>query len=222
MRELASSISCLVMMKNIFLQFAGLYNMTCAGVYRKVEDELSIYIQNKIPSYVPKNKLKLSICIWYLRIDIEHLNLLFLLKLHPATVERQLSYLKCFVTMPLWQSDNLGIILCHQSFLLHCLSLPCQKLLPLLESIFFPYDFKNTTHSITLINSHAVSRNTQIIFIALTFSWRRPISYRNPSIDVHRKSMDWFLYDIGLRHERVNGITVSYLKSVTVAICQMS
>ena len=158
--------------------------MTCAGVYRKVEDELSIYIQNKIPSYVPKNKLKLSICIWYLRIDIEHLNLLFLLKLHPATVERQLSYLKCFVTMPLWQSDNLGIILCHQSFLLHCLSLPCQKLLPLLESIFFPYDFKNTTHSITLINSHAVSRNTQIIFIALTFSWRRPISYRNQSIDL--------------------------------------
>ena len=36
----------------------------------------------------------------------------------------------------------------------------------------------------------------------LTLSWRRPISYRNQSIDL-RKSMDWFLYDIGLRHERV-------------------
>ena len=30
------------------------------------------------------------------------------------------------------------------------------------------------------------------------------MSYRNQSIDLLRKSMDWFLYDIGLRHERVN------------------
>ena len=30
---------------------------------------------------------------------------------------------------------------------------------------------------------------------ALTLSWRRPLSYRNQSID-------WFLYDNGLRHER--------------------
>ena len=40
----------------------------------------------------------------------------------------------------------------------------------------------------------------------LTLSWRRPISYRNQSIDLLRKSMDWFLYDIGLRHERVKKI----------------
>ena len=37
----------------------------------------------------------------------------------------------------------------------------------------------------------------------LTLSWRRPISYRNQSIDLWSKSMDWFLYDISLRHERV-------------------
>ena len=30
------------------------------------------------------------------------------------------------------------------------------------------------------------------------------ISYRNQSIDLQSKSMDWFLYDNGLRHERVN------------------
>ena len=29
------------------------------------------------------------------------------------------------------------------------------------------------------------------------------ISYRNQSIDLQSKSMDWFLYDIGLLHERV-------------------
>ena len=41
---------------------------------------------------------------------------------------------------------------------------------------------------------------------SLTLSWRRPISYRNQSIDFLRKSMDWFLYDIGLHHERVNSL----------------
>ena len=37
----------------------------------------------------------------------------------------------------------------------------------------------------------------------LTLPWRRPLSYRNQSIDLLRKSMDWFLYDSGPRHERV-------------------
>ena len=37
----------------------------------------------------------------------------------------------------------------------------------------------------------------------LTLSWRKLISYRNQSIDLLPNSMDWFLYDIGLRHERV-------------------
>ena len=39
---------------------------------------------------------------------------------------------------------------------------------------------------------------------SLTLSQRRPLSYRNQSIDLLRKSIDWFLYDNGLRHERVN------------------
>ena len=101
------------------------------------------------------SKLKLSVALqkgnWnfafafeHLWLDFELLNLLFPLKLHPATLERQLNYLKCFVTMPLWQSNNLGTILCHQNFLLHCLSLTCWKLLLVLESIwFFSYNFKN-------------------------------------------------------------------------------
>ena len=38
----------------------------------------------------------------------------------------------------------------------------------------------------------------------LTLSWRRPLSYRNQSIDLICKSMDWFLHDNGLRHDRVN------------------
>ena len=38
---------------------------------------------------------------------------------------------------------------------------------------------------------------------SLTLSRRRPLSYRNQLIDLLRKLMDWFLYDNGLRHERV-------------------
>ena len=43
-------------------------------------------------------------------------------------------------------------------------------------------------------------------FEALLFnsSWRRSLSYRNQLIDLLWKSMDWFLYDGNLRHERVN------------------
>ena len=40
----------------------------------------------------------------------------------------------------------------------------------------------------------------------LTLSWRRPISYRNQSIELQSKSMDWFLYHSGLRHERVRSL----------------
>ena len=39
--------------------------------------------------------------------------------------------------------------------------------------------------------------------LCLTLSWRRPLSYRNQSIDLRSKSINWFLYDNGLRHERV-------------------
>ena len=42
----------------------------------------------------------------------------------------------------------------------------------------------------------------------LTLSCRRPISYRNQSIDLLPKSMDWFLYDIGLHHERIKQFVI--------------
>ena len=37
----------------------------------------------------------------------------------------------------------------------------------------------------------------------LTLSRWRPLSYRNQSIDLLGKSMDWFLYENGLRPERI-------------------
>ena len=38
----------------------------------------------------------------------------------------------------------------------------------------------------------------------LTLSWRRSLSYRNQSIVLQSKSMDWFLYDRDLHQENVN------------------
>ena len=58
------------------------------------------------------------------------------------------------------------------------------------------------TFSLTSANYHNLTN--------LTLSWRRPLSYRDQSIDLLCKSMDWFLYDNGdngLRHERVKGIS---------------
>ena len=39
--------------------------------------------------------------------------------------------------------------------------------------------------------------------ILLSLSGRRSLSYRNQSIDLHSKSIDWFLYGRDLRHERI-------------------
>ena len=47
----------------------------------------------------------------------------------------------------------------------------------------------------------------------LTLSWRRALSYRNQSIDLQSKLIDWFLYNNGLCHERVNRHCNVFIKS---------
>ena len=42
----------------------------------------------------------------------------------------------------------------------------------------------------------------------LTLSWRMSLSYRNQSIDLESKPMDWFLYHRDLHHERVKLFTL--------------
>ena len=55
----------------------------------------------------------------------------------------------------------------------------------------------------------------------LTLSWRRPLSYRNQSSELLRKSMHWFLYDNGLRHKRVNGYSYSIFVVVAVVVLKI-
>ena len=45
-----------------------------------------------------------------------------------------------------------------------------------------------------------LTKKKKIAISRLTISWRRPLSYRNQSIDLQSKLIDWFLYDNGLRH----------------------
>ena len=47
--------------------------------------------------------------------------------------------------------------------------------------------------------------------VPLILSWWRPLSYRNQSTDLGSKSMDWFLYDNGLCHERVNYLMIFFI-----------
>ena len=49
--------------------------------------------------------------------------------------------------------------------------------------------------------------------LSFNFSWRRSLSYINQSIDLLCKLMDWFLYDNGIRHERVKVNELRYYGS---------
>ena len=122
------------MLKNILLQFTELYNLTC--VYCRVEDKLSIYIKTA-PSCIQKNKLKLCFCVWTRMTWPQIFESNFSLKYHPTTLEKQLICLKWFARVSLWQSNNLGTMLYHQSFLVQYLLSTCCNFFPFLESIWY-------------------------------------------------------------------------------------
>ena len=53
----------------------------------------------------------------------------------------------------------------------------------------------------------------------LTISWWRSLSYRNQSIDLLYKSMDWFLYDRDLRYEKVKGTFICLFLVLLFSLC---
>ena len=76
--------------------------------------------------------------------------------------------------------------------------------------VFFKYLANILQHSSLLPwrfwkqNRKCIAIDLCPFLLYLSLLWRRPLSYRNQSIDLLRKSMDSFLYDNGHRHERVN------------------
>ena len=87
-------------------------------------------------------------------------------------------------------------------FIFHFSQWTCYCLKPWMDWFDFRISEKNIFKSV--IQYHTT--RTRDLLNNLTLSRRRPLSYRNQSIDLLRKSMDWFLYDNGLRLERVKGL----------------
>ena len=81
---------------------------------------------------------------------------------------------------------------------------------PLLANAFLAYHEQNYPLKYTPLHYRQYFDVMFVLFKSsdhLTLSRQRSISYRNQSIDLQNKSMDWFLYDIGLRRERVKTIS---------------
>ena len=55
-----------------------------------------------------------------------------------------------------------------------------------------------------------------LLALGIKFFMTQVLSYRNKSIDLHSKLMDWFLYDRNLRHERVKGLSTLVRPSFTM------
>ena len=87
----------------------------------------------------------------------------------------------------------------------------------------FCYKRSAVCSNIFLFDRSMLIKNEMIVSLQLlTLSRWRPISYRNQSIDLQSKSMDWFLYDIGLHRERINIIKCFCLKFVINKIFTMT
>ena len=110
---------------------------------------------------------------------------LIFLKLRPGYVIS--FYFKSIIYFPVPRWSNLG-----------CLKIPPHK-----TKI---YGRQSVNVSYIYIWNYLQMHHKNIMFyqLSLTLSWRRPLSYKNQFFDLLRKSVDWFLYDNGLRHERVN------------------
>ena len=63
--------------------------------------------------------------------------------------------------------------------------------------------------SIMHYNTYQITPGVWWMKRVLSFSWRRSLLYRNQSIDLQNKSMNWFLYDRNFRHERVNALLLA-------------
>ena len=62
-------------------------------------------------------------------------------------------------------------------------------------------------------------RINKLAISELTLSGRGSLSYRNQSIYLQSKSIDWFLYDSGLRHERVKVLKSTF--HISLIVCTL-
>ena len=136
-------------------------------LYCRVEDKLFVCIKTKTHSFILKKKLNFAFTFEHAWFDLVFLNILLPLKFYSITLERQAIYLKCFLTMPLWQSNDLSTMFCHQNFLVQCLLSIFFKPSSLYrEYLTFFREFETMECLMSLFNSKVASRVPPIIFIA--------------------------------------------------------
>ena len=80
-----------------------------------------------------------------------------------------------------------------------------------------------TSHQKTLVAfTYALDKIYKCVWpidhYSLTLSWRKSLLYRNMSIDLLWKSMDWLLYDGDLHHERVKLVIGNLSLEVTATV----
>ena len=81
----------------------------------------------------------------------------------------------------------------------------------LLATLAFFKHFRKT------VSAYVLNRVVNMsLFLVITLSWQMSLSFRKQSTDLLSKSMDWFLYDKDLRHERDKGKLKFFL---TVVFC---
>ena len=83
---------------------------------------------------------------------------------------------------------------------------------------YMPHTYPTVNWDIILSQSRNISPWIHASCKALTLSWLRFLSYRNQSIDLFWKSMDWFLYTRDLRHERFKTLFI-YIHQESVLTC---
>ena len=130
----SSFISYFVILKKIYF-----YNLLTFITWRSrfVERRKVVCMHlNNSQFYWKTRKIRLCFCVWTRRIwlYLKFPNLLFPLKYHPTTLERQLNYLKQYATKSLWPSKDLSTMLCQQGFLLQFFLNLFWNLLVFLES----------------------------------------------------------------------------------------
>ena len=62
-------------------------------------------------------------------------------------------------------------------------------------NIAIAWFFRDFLDRLPLVNNGQLIKLTSMTSFSLTLSWRRFLSYRNHSIDLQCKSMNWFLHD---------------------------
>ena len=107
--------------------------------------------------------------------------------------------------MQAWGALNMSLVLCVWSIRTSKLWYELFFSVKFFVKIYryVPYGYRILLASVSFWD---VEKVLKLRLISLTLLWRRPLLYRNQSIDLQSKSMDYFLYDNGLRHERVKKV----------------